>query len=83
MRTRKCINYADLNTGIDSESDHSPPQKKKRDVVAALRELSETMISAHWQRVTRQGLKKMFPSPKPRTPKLVGTVIISPPTNNY
>ena len=25
MRTQKNINYADLNTGLDSEPDYSPP----------------------------------------------------------
>ena len=39
MHARKHINYADLNTGIDSEPDYSPPCKKKCDVVAALRNL--------------------------------------------
>ena len=76
---RKHINYVDLNTGIDSEPDYSPPRKKKCDVVAALREPSQTVISAHWQCITRQGLRKMFPSPEHKTLKLVGTVIISPP----
>ena len=79
MRARKHINYGDLNTGIDSEPDYSPPRQKKRDVVAALREPSQTIISAHRQRITRQGLRKMFSSPEHKTPKLVGTVIISPP----
>ena len=79
MHARKHINYADLNTGIDSEPDYSPPHKKKRDVVAALREPSQTVISAHWQCLMRQGLRRMFPSPEHKTPKLVGTVIISPP----
>ena len=75
----KHINYADLNTGIDSEPDYSPPRKKKCDIVAALREPSQTVISAHQQCITRQGLRKMFPSPEHKTPKLVGTVFISPP----
>ena len=79
MHARKHINYADLNTGIDSELDYSPPRKKKHDIVAALREPSQTVISAHRQRIMRQGLRKMFPSPEHKTPKLVGTVIISPP----
>ena len=79
MHACKHINYADLNTGIDSELDYSPPRKKKRDIVAALREPSQTVIFAHRQCITRQGLRKMFPSPKHKTPKLVGTVIISPP----
>ena len=79
MRARKHINYADLNTGIDSEPDYSPAHKKKHDIVAALREPSQTVISAHQQCVTRQGLRKMFPSPEHKRPKLVGTVIISPP----
>ena len=59
MHTRKHISYADLNTGIDSEPDYSPPHKKKHDVVAALREPSQTVISAHRQHITRQGLRKM------------------------
>ena len=52
LRARKQINYTDLNTGIDSEPDHSPPRKKKRDVVTALREPSQTVISAHQQCIT-------------------------------
>ena len=52
LHARKQINYADLNTGIDSEPDHSPPRKKKRDVVTALREPSQTVISAHQQCIT-------------------------------
>ena len=79
MRAHKHINYADLNTGIDSEPDYSPPRKKKCDIVTAIREPSQTVISAHWQHITRQGLRKMFPSPEHKTLKLVGTVIISPP----
>ena len=79
MRACKQINYADLNTGIDSESDYSLPHKKNCDVVAAIREPSQTAISAHQQCIKRQGLRKIFPSPEHKTPKLVGTVIISPP----
>ena len=52
MHARKHINYADLNTGIDSEPDYSPPCKKKHDIVVALREPSQTVISAHWQHIT-------------------------------
>ena len=52
MCAQKQINYADLNTGIDSEPDHSPPRKKKRDIVAALREPSQTVLSAHQQYIT-------------------------------
>ena len=36
MRAQKQINYTDLNTGLDSEPDHSPPRKKKCDIVAEL-----------------------------------------------
>ena len=78
MCAQKQINYTHLNTGIDSEPDHSPPRKKKRDIVAALREPSQTVLSAHQQHITRHGLRKLIPSPDHKTPKLVGTMIISP-----
>ena len=48
-RTRKQINYADMNTGIDSEMDKMPPRKKKQNVVASLREPSLTVLEAHQQ----------------------------------
>ena len=68
-----------MNNGIDSEPDNSLPRKKKGNVVTSLREPSATVLVAHQQRVTRHGLKKMFPSPPHKTPKLVGITIISPP----
>ena len=79
MRSRKPINYADMNTGIDSEPDMSLPRKKKYNIAASLKQPSATVIAAHQQRFTRQGLNKMFPSPLHKSPRLVGTVIISPP----
>ena len=82
MHTRKHINYADLNTGIDSELDKSLPWKKERSIAELLRGLSMTVIATHQQCVTRQGLQKMFPSPPHKTPKLVGTAIISPPAKD-
>ena len=74
-RNKRCINYTDLNLGIDSDDDSSPPRKCKQSKVVALREPPQTVIAARKQRITRKSLQK---SENEQT-KLIGTVIITPP----
>ena len=74
-RNKRCINYVDLNLGIDVNDDSSPPRKCKQSKVVTLREPSQTIIAARNQRITRKSLQK---SENERT-KLIGTVIITPP----
>ena len=74
-RNKRRINYADLNLGIDSNDDSSPPRKRKQSNVIALREPSQTVIAARNQRITRKSLQK---SDNEQT-KLIGTVIITLP----
>ena len=74
-RNKRHINYVDLNLGIDSNDDSSPPRKCKQSKVVALREPSQTVIAARNQRITRKSLQK---SNNEQT-KLIGTVIITPP----
>ena len=65
----------DLNLGIDSNDDSSPPRKRKQSKAITLREPSQTLIVARNQRITRKSLQK---SDNEQT-KLIGTVIITPP----
>ena len=74
-RNKRRINYADLNLGIDSNNNSSPPRKHKQSKAVALREPSQTVIAARNQRVTRKSLQK---SESEQT-KLIGTVIIMQP----
>ena len=74
-RNKRCINYADLNLGIDSNDDSSPLRKCKQSKAVALHEPSQTIIAARNQRVTQKSLQK---SESEQT-KLIGTVIITPP----
>ena len=48
-RTKCHINYADLNLGIDSNDDSSPPRKHKQSKAVALCEPSQTVIAARNQ----------------------------------
>ena len=74
-RTKRCINYGDLNLGIDSNDNSSLPRKCKQSKAVALCEPSQTVIAARNQRVTQKSLQK---SEYEQT-KLIGTVIITPP----
>ena len=74
-RNKRRINCADLNLGIDSNDDSSPPRKCKQSKVVALREPSQTVIAARNQRITRKSLQKS----KNEQTKLIGTVIITLP----
>ena len=74
-RNKQCINYADLNVGINSNDDCSPPRKHKQSKVVALREPSQTVIAARNQQITRKSLQKS----KNEWTKLIGTVIITTP----
>ena len=65
----------DLNLGIDSNDDSSPPRKHKQSKAVALREPSKTVIAARNQRITRRSLQK---SENEQT-KFIGTVIITLP----
>ena len=51
-RMKWCINYVDLNLGIDSNDDSSPPRKHKQSKAVALCKPSQTVIAARNQRVT-------------------------------
>ena len=73
-RTKKCVNYVDLNLGIDSSDDKSPPRKCKQSKAAALRKPSQTVIAARNQRITRKSIQ----SSEYKHTKLIGTVIITP-----
>ena len=48
-RPKRCINYADLNLGIDSNDEQFPPRKHKPSKALALREPSQTVITARNQ----------------------------------
>ena len=74
-RNKRCINYADLNLGIDSNDDSSPPRKHKQSKAVTLCEPSQTVIAARNQWITRKSLQK---SENEQT-KLIGMVIITPP----
>ena len=74
-RMKRGINYVDLNLGIDSNDDSSPPRKRKQSKAVALCEPSQTVIAARNHRVTQKSLQK---SEYEQT-KLIGTVIITPP----
>ena len=74
-RNKQRINYADLNLGIDSNDDSSPPRKCKQSRAIALREPSQTVIAARNQRITKKSLQK---SDNEQT-KLIGTVKITLP----
>ena len=75
-RNKRRINYADLNLGIDSNDDSSPPPRKcKQSKAITLCEPSQTVIAARNQWITRKSLQK---SDNEQT-KLIGTVIITPP----
>ena len=74
-RNKHRINYVDLNLGIDSNDDSSPPRKHKQSKAVALCEPSQTVIAARNQQVTQKSLQK---SESEQT-KLIGTVIITPP----
>ena len=65
----------DLNLGIDSNDDSSPPRKCKQSKAITLCEPSQTVIAARNQRITRKSLQK---SDNEQT-KLIGTVIITLP----
>ena len=56
-RNKQHINYADLNLGIDSNDNSSPPRKRKQSKAVALREPSQTVIAARNQRITRKSLQ--------------------------
>ena len=64
----------DLNLGIDSNDDSSPPRKRKQSKAIALCEPSQTIIATRNQRVTQKSLQK---SEYEQT-KLIRTVIITP-----
>ena len=51
-RNKQHVNYADLNLGIDSNEERSPPRKRKKSIAATLREPSQTVITARNQRIT-------------------------------
>ena len=74
-RNKRRINYVDLNLGIDSNDDSSPPRKHKQSKAVTLREPSKTVIAARNQWITRRSLQK---SENEQT-KLIGTVIITLP----
>ena len=48
-RNKRCINYTDLNLGIDSNDDSSPPRKCKQSKAVALCKPSQTIIAARNQ----------------------------------
>ena len=56
-RTKRHINYANLNLGLDSSDDKSPPRKCKQSKASALCEPSQTVIAARNQRMTRKSLQ--------------------------
>ena len=72
-RTKRRINYVDLNLGIDSNDNSSPPRKHKQSKAVALCKPSQTVIAARNQRITRKSLQK---SEYEQT-KLIWTVIIT------
>ena len=74
-RNKRRINYVDLNLGIDSNDDSSPPRKHKQSKAVTLCEPSQTVIAARNQWITRKSLQK---SESEQT-KLIGTVIITLP----
>ena len=74
-RTKRRIHYADLNLGIDSNDDKSPPRKRKQSKAAALHEPSQTVIAARNQHVTQKSIQNS----ECEHTKLIGTVIITPP----
>ena len=74
-RNKRRINYADLNLGIESSEESSPPRKRKKSIAATLREPSPMVIAARNQRITRKGLQ----SSEYTHTSLIGTVIITPP----
>ena len=65
----------DLNLGIDSNDDSSPPRKRKQSKAIALHEPSQTMIAARNQWITKKSLQKS----DNEQAKLIGTVIITLP----
>ena len=65
----------DLNLGIDSNEDKSPPRKHRQSKAVALCEPSQTVIAAQNDRITRKSLQ----SSEYEQTKLIGTVIITPP----
>ena len=74
-RNKHCVNYADLNLGIDSNEESSPPRKRKKSIAATLREPSQTVIAARNQRITQKSLQRS----EYECTKLIGTVFITPP----
>ena len=74
-RNKRCINYADLNLGIESSEESSPPRKRKKSIAATLREPLQTVIAARNQRITRNSLQRS----EYKHTSLIGTVIITPP----
>ena len=74
-RNKRRINYADLNLGIESSEESSPPRKRKKSIAATLSEPSQTVIAARNQRITRKSLQ----SSEYKHTSLIGTVIITPP----
>ena len=48
-RNKRCINYVDLNLGIDSNDNNSLPRKCKQSKAVALHEPSQTVIAARNQ----------------------------------
>ena len=65
----------DLNLGIDSNDDKSPPRKRKQSKAATLHEPSQTVIATRNQRMTRKSIQN---SEYEQT-KLIGMMIITPP----
>ena len=65
----------DLNLGIDSNDDSSPPRKRKQSKAIALCEPSQTVIAVRNQWITRRSLQK---SDNEQT-KLIGMIIITSP----
>ena len=45
-RKQKCVNYADLNLGLDTSDDQSPPRKHKLSKAVAICEPSQVVIAA-------------------------------------